>query len=172
MDCFIRGVAAVSKICGVVAALLIALSVLVICHMVAMRYFLRAPTIWQTECVTYALIAATLIGSPYVLLVNGHVNMDIVPLIVGPRIRWWLAVVAAVLSLGFCVALAIYGFQFWHEAWSKDWHSDSLWRPPLWLPYAALPVGLGVLALQSAAGLAALITGRVQPFAAHGEAQQ
>jgi len=76
---FIRLVTALSRLCGVLAALMVLTSVLVVCQMVVTRYGLRASTTWQTEFVTYLLIAATLIGSPYVLLTRGHVNIDLIP---------------------------------------------------------------------------------------------
>ncbi len=41
--------------------------VLVVCQMVFVRYALDQTTIWQTDFVTYSLVAATFIGSPYVL---------------------------------------------------------------------------------------------------------
>mgnify|MGYP003693606893 FL=1 len=64
--------------------------------MVFVRYVLNQNTIWQTDFITYCLIAATFIGSPYVLLTRGHVNVDVLPLYLGPRGRFWLALFAAV----------------------------------------------------------------------------
>jgi TRAP-type C4-dicarboxylate transport system permease small subunit len=164
MDRFVRVVAGLSRACGVIAAALIVSAVVVVCQMVAWRYLLALPTIWQTEFVIYALIATTLIGSPYVLLVRGHVNMDILVLGCGPSWRFWLAVAAGVISLVFCALLAVYGAAFWYEAWSKDWHSDTLWRVPLWIPYSSIPLGMGLLTLQLFADFACLLTGRVPPF--------
>lgn len=164
MEPFIRGVATLSRLCGLAAGALIGVSVLVVTHMVATRYLFGLPTIWQTECVTFSIVAATLLGSPYVLLSRGHVNMDILPLYAGPRLRWWLALVAGAGALLFVLLMTWYGAHLWLEAWTADWHSDSLWRVPLWIPYAALPVGMGVLALQYVADILALITGRAPPF--------
>ena len=164
MDRFIRSVALLSQICGFIAATLILVSIGVVTHMVVMRYYFGQPTIWQTEFVIYALIASTLLGSPYVALHRGHVNMDIVPIYVGQRVRFWLALVASLGSLCFCMLLTWYGAHFWHEAWSKNWHSDTLWRVPLWIPYLPLPVGMGILSLQFVADILSLVTGRTLPF--------
>lgn len=164
MDSFVRLVAGLSRATGVIAAALIAVSVFVVCQMVAARYFFGLPTTWQTEFVIYALIATTLIGSPYVLLHRGHVNMDIVVLYAGPRLRYCLAVLAGAISLVFCGVLFVYGVLFWHEAWAGDWHSDTVTRTPLWIPYLALPLGMGLLTLQLVADLLCLLTGRVLPF--------
>jgi TRAP-type C4-dicarboxylate transport system permease small subunit len=48
--------------------------------MVFIRYVLNDNTIWQTDFVTYSLIAATFLGAPYVLLTKGHVNVDVLPI--------------------------------------------------------------------------------------------
>jgi TRAP-type C4-dicarboxylate transport system permease small subunit len=164
MESFIRGVRIVSTLCGFVAAALIALGVIVVCEMVFVRYALNLNTIWQTDFVTYCLVAATFIGSPYVLMTRGHVNVDVLPLYLGPRRRWWLALFAMVLSIAFCVTITVLTFLFWKEAWDKRWVSDTMWRARLWIPYASMPIGLGILTLQYVVELASLLTGREPPF--------
>ena len=90
MDFFVSGIRRVSQLCGIVAAALIALGVLVVCQMVFVRYVLNHNTIWQTDFVTWSLVAATFVGSPYLLLSRGHVNVDVLPLHLTLRKRWWL----------------------------------------------------------------------------------
>ena len=63
MDAYIRAVAFLSRLAGVVAAFLIAAAVLVICDMVVERYLLNLTTIWQIDVVTYSIVAATFVGS-------------------------------------------------------------------------------------------------------------
>ena len=55
--------------------------------MVFIRYVLNENTIWQTDFVTFSLVAATFIGAPYLLLTRGHVNVDVLPLYLGPNAR-------------------------------------------------------------------------------------
>ncbi|HTP94063.1 MAG TPA: TRAP transporter small permease [Xanthobacteraceae bacterium] len=164
MDAYIRAVAFLSRVAGVFAAFLIGLGVLVICDMVIERYFFDRTTIWQIDVVTYCIVAATFIGSAYVLMTRGHVNVDVLPLHVGPRARYWLALFTSLLAFGFCILLFILCTLYWYEAWSKDWHSDTVWRAPLWVPYFSMPVGLGLLVLQYFAELLSLVTGRTPPF--------
>jgi len=71
MQAYVRVIRSISQLCGFVAAGLIAAGVLVVCHMVFVRYVLNQNTIWQTDFTTYCLIGATFIGSPYVLLTRG-----------------------------------------------------------------------------------------------------
>ncbi len=157
MQAYVRGMRLLSQLCGFVAAGLIAAGVLVVCHMVFVRYVLNYNTIWQTDFTTYCLIAATFVGSPYVLMTRGHVNVDILPHYSGPRTRYWLAVGASLTTLT---------AEFWWEAWSQKWVSDTMWRARLWIPYSSMPIGLALLALQCLAELFELLTGRAKPFGA------
>jgi TRAP-type C4-dicarboxylate transport system permease small subunit len=164
MDRFVRAVRFVSQCFGYFAAALIGLGVLVVCHMVFVRYALGHNTIWQTDFVTYSLVAATFIGSPFVLMTRGHVNVDVLPHYAGPRLRFWLAMFAGLVTLAFAVVLAVLTFNFWKEAWDNSWVSDTMWRARLWIPYSSMPIGLAVLALQCLADLLVLATGREPPF--------
>jgi TRAP-type C4-dicarboxylate transport system permease small subunit len=165
LDIFVAAVRKVSTAAGIFAAGLIALGVVVVCEMVFVRYVLNQNTIWQTDFVTYSLIAATFIGSPYVLMTRGHVNVDVVPHYAGPRLRFWLAVFAAAVTLAFAITLAVLTFLFWKEAWDNRWVSDTMWRARLWIPYMSMPIGLALLTLECMADVAALLAGREPPFA-------
>ena len=164
MDGYVRAVTLLSQICGVVAAGLIAASVAIVCEMVFVRYVLNQTTIWQTDFVTFSIVAATFIGSPYLLLNRGHVNVDVLPLYLGQQGRYRLALASMLMSFAFCAVMTVLTVQFWHEAWENNWRSESMWRARLWIPYAAMPIGLGLLSLQYVAELFKLITGRESPF--------
>ena len=164
MDTFIRAVRFLSRATGVAAALLIAVAVLVICDMVIERYVFDLTTIWQIDVVTYCIVGATFVGSPYVLLHRGHVNVDILPMHSGPRFRYWLAIFTMTLSAAFCLALFVLTSQYWYEAFSQNWRSDTVWRARLWIPVLSMPVGLGLLVLQYVAEIFAVVTGRTPPF--------
>ncbi len=164
MDLFVAIVRRLSQICGVVSALVLAAAVLVVCQMVVMRYILNESTVWQTEFVTYSIVGATLIGSPYVLLRRGHVNVDLLPLYLPHGARMVLAYLASFVALAFCAALTYTGAELWYEAWAGGWTTDSIWRLPLWIAYAPIPLGVGLLCLQYIADILCLMTGREMPF--------
>ena len=169
MESFIRAVRRISQVCGVVAAALIAVGVFVVCEMVFERSVLGTNTIWQGDFTTNCLVAAVFVGSPYVLMTRGHVNVDVLPLHSGPRLRWWLALFSSLLGMAFVLTMAVLGYRFWHEAWTNHWLSDTVWRFRLWIPYAAMPVGLGLLLLQYVVELICLVTGREPPFGIKGD---
>ena len=149
----VRAVGAVSRACGVVSALMILASVVITCQMIWVRFVLNASTIWQTEAVTYLMIAATLIGLPYVQLLRGHVNVDLVPMLLPPGMRKALALVVLLVSIAVIAIMAFHGYDLFHEAWSRNWKSESVWGVSLWIPYLALPVGFGLFVLQMLADL-------------------
>ncbi|HZP85970.1 MAG TPA: TRAP transporter small permease [Burkholderiales bacterium] len=164
MEAFVRVVTFMARVAGVVAALLIALAVLVICEMLVERYGLNRTTIWQIDVVTYCIVAATFIGSAYVLMTRGHVNVDVLPLHLRPRKRYWLAVITGLLALAFCIAIFLLCTAYWYEAYTNRWLSNTVWRARLWIPYLSMPIGLGLLILQYVADLLLLIRGRTRPF--------
>jgi TRAP-type C4-dicarboxylate transport system permease small subunit len=152
---FVAFVRKLSEIAGMTAAAMIAVSVLIVCQMVLMRYVLGEPTAWQTELVTYLLVGATLIGSPYVLKIRGHVSVDLLPHFLSERGRERQRVASACAGIFFCGVLLWSGSVLWYDAWADNWLSETVWAVPLWIPYAALPIGFGLMLLQYLADLAA-----------------
>lgn len=164
VDVFIAAVRRISCATGLAAGLLLFAAVLAVCHLVVVRYVLGESAIWQHEFVTFSLIGATFLGSPYVLLTRGHVNVDLLPIYLGGRARLVLAFVAAAVGVGFCGLIAWMGAGLWHEAWAGNWHADTVWSPPLWIPYLAMPLGMALVVLQYVADLVAVLTGRESAF--------
>lgn len=157
-------VQAASRAFGVLAAGLILLSIGVICQMVFVRAVLGESSIWQTEFVTFALVAATFLGAPYILLTKGHVSVDVVPLMVATPMRRRLHFVGSLLSLIFCGFFLYASLPWWHEAWERGLTTPSIWRARLWIPYLAVPVGLTLLCLQFLAEMWLVLTRRALPF--------
>ena len=149
----VRFVDAVSRALGVVAVVLLIAAVLVVNEMVSIRYVLRGSTVWQTEFVTYSLMAATFLGSPWVLMMKGHVNVDLLPIMLPAGPCCMMQISAGLASLVFCALLAWSGWTYFHEAWSGGWTTDTVWKLPLWIPLLPLPAGIGWLCIQYLAEL-------------------
>lgn len=164
MQTYVRVIRFISQLCGFAAAGLIVAAVLIVCHMVFVRYVLNGHTIWQTDFTIYCLVGATFIGSPYVLMTRGHVNVDLLPHYAGARLRKSLAIFSGVITVVFALVVTVLTFQLWKAAFDHQWVSDTMWRARLWIPYASMPIGLGLLALQAVADLIDLISRRAAPF--------
>jgi TRAP-type C4-dicarboxylate transport system permease small subunit len=138
----------ISEVSGIICAVSILLSALVLTYEVLMRYVFRTPTIWEIEFSVYLLIMATFVGAAYGLKNGAHIHIDLITHLLPLRAQTYLSFVTSLLSLIFCVLLTWMGWEMWWEAASKGWRSDSLWGPPLWISYLFLPLGITLLCLQ------------------------
>jgi len=153
MQAFIRTVNAISQTVGVIAAGMIVVAVAITCQMIFIRYFLNGSTIWQTEAVIYLMVGATLLGLPYVQKLKGHVNVDLVPMLLPPAGRKLLLIVSFLAAIAILSVMTYHGAELVHISFSRGWVSETVWGPPLWIPYLAMPLGFGLFALQLLADL-------------------
>ena len=72
-----------------------------------------------------------------------------------------ITLLAAIVVIGI---MLFYAVELWHLAWSRGWTSDTVWGPPLWIPYLAMPIGFSVYILQLTTDLFAVIYDIEQPF--------
>ncbi|MDH3661398.1 MAG: TRAP transporter small permease [Alphaproteobacteria bacterium] len=155
MMALVRAIRGLSTLGGMVAVCLLLVALASVCHLVFVRYVLGASAIWQHEVVSFSLIGATFLGAPYVLMTKGHVNVDLLDLYLNDGARRALAIAASTVTIAFCGLIAWLSYGWWWEAWAGDWHNETVWAPPLWIPYAAMPIGMTLLTLQALADLLA-----------------
>lgn len=172
MRAFVKIVNALSVFFGIVAAALIGASILVVCQMVFIRYVLNGSTAWQTDAVIFALVAATLLGSAYVLRSGGHVTVDLVWEAASDSTRRYLRVIANIATFAFAAILAVTGGHYFWQAWTGGWTSETVAEIPLWIPFLSLPVGFGLLALQAIAEIIDTPRAVRAHRAAHGAAME
>lgn len=161
---FLRAVASISTLAGWCAAAMIVIAVFITCQMIFIRFVLNGSTVWQTEMVIYLVVAATLIGLPYVQRLRGHVSVDLIPLALPMKARKILCYLTLSVSILIVGVMLFYGYEYWHFAWERNWKSDTVWGVRLWIPYLSIPVGFGLLMLQLVADLVAVILGVDKPF--------
>jgi len=131
-----------------VSAVAILVSSLILTYEVLMRYVFKIPTIWEIESAVYLGVMATFLGSAYGLKDGAHINIDVVVRALAPVTRRRLEVVTSLMALVFTAYVAYKGWALFWEAFSKGWRSESLWGPPLAIPYLFLPLGMSMLSLQ------------------------
>ncbi len=142
-----------SQFIGVLAAIMVVIAVLITCQMIFIRYFLNGSTYWHTEAVVYLILAATLLGLPYVQKLKGHVNVDLGPLLLPPAGRKILMIISFLSAIAVLVVMTYFSAELVYLSYSKGWTSDTVWGPPLWIPYMTMPLGFGLFALQLGADL-------------------
>ena len=133
---------------GGIAALCIVAAALVVTEGIVVRKLFGMSAIWQIEASVFLLIFATFVGAPLVQRNEKHLNVDLLLMHLSPRARSVVLILVSVLSCLVCGLLAWYAWPMWWEALTRNDHSESLWGPPLWIPYLFLPLGMTLFFLQ------------------------
>ncbi len=155
----VRLIGVISLACGVIASFMILAAVIITCQMIFIRTVLNKSTIWQTEVVIYLMIAATLIGLPYVQKLRGHVGVDLLPTLLPQKFQRALSVVTLLLTGTMIAIMLFYGYEMWHFALERNWKSETVMAIPLWIPYLPIPLGFGLFLLQLTADLWMVLSG-------------
>jgi len=137
-----------TKFTGWVAAFCMVAAALIVTEAVLVRKILGISTIWQIEASVFLLIFTVFAGAPFVQKNEHHLNVDLVIIHLSPRTREITLIVVSILSCLIAGLLAYYSWPMWWEAVVGNEHSESLWGPPLWIPYFFLPLGMTLLFLQ------------------------
>lgn len=135
-------------ITGWMAALSLVAAALIITEAVIARKLFGVSTIWQIEASVYLLIFSVFAGAPFVQKNEFHLNVDLLIIHFSPKTREIVLIVVSIASCLLVLLLAWYSWPMWWESVTMNEHSESLWGPPLWIPYFFLPLGMSLLFLQ------------------------
>jgi len=132
---------------------------------VVMRYFFNAPTIWAYELVGLLFAPLWLLTGAYLLSHNEHVRMDIFYRHLSPRKKAIMDLVTYTLFLFYSISILVYGWEWFCLSFTRQDHSQTIWRPILWPFKVFIPIGVGLLLFAGLAkyirDLYIAITGRV-----------
>jgi C4-dicarboxylate transporter DctQ subunit len=137
-----------SRLTGFVGGFAILAAALIVTEGVVSRKVLGVSTIWQIEMSVFLLIYACFVGAALGQKNESHLNVDLLIVYLSPRNRERLLLVVSVLSAVICAVLAYYAWPMWWQSLLENEHSESLWGPPMWIPYFFLPLGMTMLFLQ------------------------
>ena len=136
-----------TEISGWIAALCLVSAALIITEAVIVRKLFGASTIWQIEASVFLLIFTVFVGA-FVQKNEHHLNVDLLIINLSPKTREITLIVVSIISCILTGILAYYAWPMWWEALIKNEHTESLWGPPMWIPYLFLPLGMTLLFLQ------------------------
>ena len=145
---FVRITDGLTVITGWVAALCLVAAALIVTEAVIVRKVLGISTIWQIEASVFLLIFTVFVGAPFVQKNEHHLNVDLVIIHLSPRTRELTLIVVSIMSCILTAILAWYAWPMWWETVINNEHSESLWGPPLWIPFLFLPLGMTILFMQ------------------------
>lgn len=137
------------KLTGLIGALCLLTAALVTTEGVLVRKLLGWSTIWQIEFSVFLLMYSCFVGAAFAQMHEHHLNIDLLIIYLPSRAREILLVIASAVSCLVCVIIAVHAWPMWWHALMRHEHSESLWGPPLWIPYLFLPLGLTLVLLQS-----------------------
>jgi TRAP-type C4-dicarboxylate transport system permease small subunit len=135
-------------ITGWTAALSLVAAAIIVTEAVIVRKVFGVSTIWQIEASVFLLIFTVFVGAPFVQKNEHHLNVDLVLIHLSARTREIILIIVSIVSCLLAALLAWYAWPMWWESVVNKEHSESLWGPPLWIPYLFLPLGMTLLFLQ------------------------
>jgi len=159
---FERGLAFCNNLIVVIAAVALIAACVILSYSVLSRALFHSPNYWQDEAAVFLLVGATFMTSAYVQGQRGHIGIEAFVGLLSPlanRIRLWLVDVA---SLLFCAFFAWKSWTLAHEAWVDGQVSNSMWSPPLAIPYVLMASGMTLLCVQILLQIAIPLSGTVR----------
>ena len=154
-----RALALCNNIIVVFAAVALIAACVILSYSVLGRALFHSPNYWQDEAAVFLLVGATFMTSAYVQGQRGHIGIEAFVGLLSPlanRIRLWLVDVASFL---FCAFFAWKSWTLAHEAWVDGQVSNSMWSPPLAIPYVLMASGMTLLCVQIVLQIAIPLSG-------------
>ena len=143
-----RVINGLTYITGWTAALSLVAAAIIVTEAVVVRKIFGVSTIWQIEASVFLLIFTVFAGAPFVQKNEHHLNVDLVIIHLSARTRELTLIIVSIISCLLAALLAWHAWPMWWESVVNNEHSESLWGPPLWIPYLFLPLGMTLLFLQ------------------------
>ncbi len=147
---FERALSWCNHVIVVLASIALIAACVILSYSVLGRALFQSPNYWQDEAAVFLLVGATFMTSAYVQQRRGHIGIEAFVGLLSPRVnrvRMWLVDVATFL---FCAFFAWKSWTLTYEAWDDGQVSNSMWSPPLDIPYGLMAFGMTLLCVQIA----------------------
>src|SRR3954451_15429609 len=162
-NAFVAALGRVLEVCNFIIVILAGIALVaasaILSYSVLGRALFHSPNYWQDEAAVFLLVGATFMTAAYVQDRRGHIGIEAFIGLLSPlvnRIRLWLVDLA---SLLFCAFFAWKSWTLAHEAWVDGQVSNSMWSPPLAIPYVLMASGMTLLCVQLVLQLIIPLTG-------------
>lgn len=113
------------------------------------RYAFPAQFIdWAEEVIVYLIIWGIWLSASQLVHENRHVRADLVVRLFPARLQRMIEIANTVAAIFFCGLIAYVGIDIVTLSYDLDERSVSSLRMPLWLYFACVPVGTGLMAVR------------------------
>ncbi|MFT4277637.1 MAG: TRAP transporter small permease [Rhodopseudomonas sp.] len=142
--------ALVNRAILVLAAIALVVACGILSYSVAVRSLFHSATYWQDEAAVFLLVGATFLTAAFVQSQRGHIGIEAFTGLLPPAVNRVRLLLVDIASLAFCGFFAWKSWTLTHEAYVDGQVSNSIWSPPLAIPYALMAAGMTLLCLQIA----------------------
>lgn len=115
---------------------------------VVARFALGGGIFWAQEAVIFLVILSTFVGASITLRHNEHVNVDILPVLVGERGKWFFKLLASLLIVLYCGCIGGLGWLLITLPAANSTVTPALGLK-LWIVEVSLPIGLTFMFIRS-----------------------
>ncbi len=143
-----RVLAFANAIIVLASSIALVFAAIVLTYSVASRYFLHFSTDWQDELSVFLIVGAVFMSAASIQARRGHVAIEAIVGLLPAGVNRIRLIVVDLASFAFCSFFAWKSWLLLDEAWTENFHSESTWGPPLWIPYSLMTVGMTLLGLQ------------------------
>src|SRR5579871_5485757 len=158
-----RALAWVNHVIVLISSIALVIASCVLTYSVASRYFLHFSTDWQDELSVFLIVGAVFMSSASIQSRRGHVAIEAITSVLPDNVNRVRQIVVDIASFAFCAFFAWKSLLLLDEAWTENFHSESTWGPPLWIPYSLMTVGMTLLAVQLLMQVLLALTSRRSP---------
>jgi TRAP-type C4-dicarboxylate transport system permease small subunit len=158
-----RTLALVNRAIMLLSSIALVIASFVLTYSVASRYFLHLSTDWQDELSVFLIVGAVFMSSAAIQERRGHVAIEAIVGLLPAGVNHVRQIAVDGASFLFCAFFAWKSWLLLTEAWTENFHSESTWGPPLWIPYSLMTAGMTLLAVQLLTQMLLALTPRRSP---------
>ncbi len=136
-----------TAILAALAAVIILAMSLWITYDVLSRQLFDASSPWSFDLSEYALVWVTFLGSPWVLLQDRHVRIEILVDFLPVKMQRLLGVLVCIVAALACAVLAWRTGIAAYEYYDRNVMMPRIWRIPRIWPYSIIPIGTLLLTI-------------------------
>ena len=111
------------------------------------RYLFKIPSDWQDEVTIFLLVGSTFLSCAWVQQSRGHIGIQALSSILGPRANAARIFFGDLMSFLFCAFFSWKSWTLLLEALEDHQISGSAFGAPLWIPYSSMAIGTSLLSL-------------------------
>jgi TRAP-type C4-dicarboxylate transport system permease small subunit len=144
-DTILRGVRALLSILRILAAMLLAASVLLNFANVLGRYFFSTSIYWAEEVMLYLMVSCVFLGNGVVAWSGRQLRMDVVVKMMPAPVEKALALLSELVFIAVAIVIVVFAAPVIRDLWLFDQRSQSA-DIPMVIPQVMIPIGLSIMA--------------------------